>query len=111
LPGVAENHWPVHVSIAMHHAEPDELGLFESRNQPQHARLLAPFDLGLKADEAEMIACEVVLPELHGGVRFATAPRVDEADGFHRAESQCVNASMGHDFDRQAPLEEFLLVE
>ena len=52
----------------MDHAEPDEFGLLEPGNQPQHARLLAPFQLRLEADQAEVIAGEVVLPELHDGV-------------------------------------------
>ena len=38
-------------------------------NQPQHARLIAPLDLRLEPDEAEVIAGQVVLPQLHGGVR------------------------------------------
>ena len=60
---------PVDVGVAVHHAEADELRLLEARNQPQHARLLAPLQLRLKADEAEVIAGEVVLPQLHDGVR------------------------------------------
>ena len=59
-------------------------------NQPQHARLLAPFQLRLKADEAVVIAGEVVLPQLHGGVRRAAGARIDEADRLHRPEPQRV---------------------
>src|SRR6266849_8373599 len=95
----------------MDHAEADELSTFEPRNQSQHARLIAPFDLRLKADEAEMIAGEVVLAQLHGGVRLAAGAWVDEADRLHRPEPQRVAPAVRHHFDRQAPLEELLFVE
>ena len=49
LPRLGEHGRPVDVGVAVHHPEPHELGLLESRNQPQHARLLAPFELRLKA--------------------------------------------------------------
>ena len=95
----------------MHHPEPDELRLLQTGNQPQHASLLAPLDLGLKPDEAEMIAGEVVLPELDDGVGFASGARVGQPDGLHRAEAQRLDAARGHDFDRQAPFEEPRVVE
>ncbi len=40
-------------------------------NETQHARLIAPFDLGLEPDEAVVIAGQIVLPQLHGGVGLA----------------------------------------
>ena len=90
LPRLGEHGRAVHVGVAVHHAEADELGLLEPGNQPQHARLLAPFDLRLEADEAEVIAGEVVLPQLHGGVRLAAGARIDQADRLHRSEAQRV---------------------
>ena len=95
----------------MHHAEADELGALEAGNEPQHARLLAPFDLRLKSHEAEVIAREVVLAQLHGRVRLASRARIREADRLHRTEPQRVAAAVRHDFDRQAAFEEPLLVE
>ena len=95
----------------MHHAEADELRVLEARNHRQHARLLAPLQLRLEADEAEVIAGEVVLPQLHDGVRRAAGARIDEADRLHRAEAQRVAPAMRHHLDRQAALEELLLVE
>ena len=95
----------------MHHPEADELGLLEAGNQPQHARLIAPFDLRLEADQAEVIAGQIVLPELNGGIRLAARPRIDQADRLHRPESQRLTAAMRHHLDRQAALEEFFLVE
>ena len=40
----------------MHHSEPHEFGLLESGNEAEHPRLFAPFDLRLKAHQAEVIA-------------------------------------------------------
>ena len=95
----------------MHHAEADELGLFKSGDEPKHTRLLAPFDLRLESDQAEMIGRQIVLSKLHDRVRRPTGPRIDEANRFHRAETQRVHAAMRHDLDRQAPFEELFLVE
>ena len=95
----------------MHHAEAHELGLLETGHKPQHARLLAPFDLRLKSDEAEVIAREIVLAQLHGGVRLAAGLRIDEADGLHRPEAERVDAAMRHHFNRQTSFEESFLVE
>src|SRR5688572_11914593 len=95
----------------MHHAEAHELGLLEPGDQPEDARLLAPLDLRLEADEAEVIAGESVLTQLHDRVRLAPAARIDEADRLHRSEPQRVAAAVRHDLDRQAPLEEPFFVE
>ena len=95
----------------MHHAEPDELGVLEPGNQPQHALLLAPLQLRLEAHQAVVIAGQVVLPQLHGCVRRAARARIDEADRLHRPEPQRVQAAVRHDLDRQAPFEEDGLVE
>jgi hypothetical protein len=37
--------------------------------------------------------------------------RVDEANRLHRAEAQCVSATVCHHLDRETPFEELLLVE
>ena len=95
----------------MDHAEAHELGVLETRDQLQHARLLAPFHLRLEPDQAEVIAGQRVLPELHDRIGFAAGARVGEADRLHRPEPQRVHAAPGHDFDRQAALEELRIVE
>ncbi len=111
LPCLGEHGRSVHVRIAMDHSEPHELGLFESGHEPQDARLLAPLELRLEADQAVVIAREVVLAQLHGGVRLAAGARIDEADRLHRAEPQRVDPSMRHHFDRQAAFKKAFLVE
>src|SRR4026208_1229877 len=62
LPRFGEHRRAVHVSVAVHHPVAHELRLLEARNQPQHARLVAPFDLRLEPDQAEMIAPAGVPP-------------------------------------------------
>ena len=58
-----------------------------------------------------MIAGQVVLAQLHGGIRFAARPRIDQADGLHRPEAQRVGPAVRHDLNRQTAFEESLLVE
>ena len=95
----------------MHHAEPHELGLFQPRHQPQHARLVAPLDLRLEAHEAEVIAGESVLAQLDDGVGRVAGARIAQPDRLHRAEPQRVAAAVRHHLDRQAALEEHFPVE
>ena len=71
----------------MDHSETDKFRVLEARYELQHARLLAPFQLRLKADEAEMIAGKRVLPKLDGRIRNAPRARIDQADRLHRTEA------------------------
>src|SRR4029079_16184051 len=89
------------------HPEAHELGALEPGNHPQHARLLSPLHLRLEADEAEVIAGNVVLAQLDDGVGFPAGAGVAQPDGFHRPEPQRVDAARRHHLDRQAALEEF----
>ena len=111
LPRLGQHRRAVDVRIPVHHAEADEFRLLQPGNQAQHPRLLAPFELRLKPDEAVVIARQVVLPQLHGRVRRPARSRIGEADRLHGPESQRVQAAVRHHFDRQAALEELLLVE
>jgi len=61
----------------MDHAKTHKLGLFQSGNQSEHTRLLAPFHLRLKSHEAEMVSGQIVLPQLDGGVRFTSGSRIN----------------------------------
>ena len=80
-------------------------------NQSQHARLITPFQLRLEADETVVIARELVLPQLHHGVRPAARARIVQPDRLHRPEAQRVGAPVRHHLDGQTALEEFLAVE
>ncbi len=95
----------------MHHPEADELGVLESRDQRQDACLLAPFQLRLETHQAEVIAGDVVLTQLHHGVRRAPGSRIDESDRLHRSEAERVATAMRHHLDRQTTFEELLFVE
>ena len=95
----------------MDHAKSYELGVLETGDETQHPLLLAPLDLRLEADQAEVIAGERVLPQLHRRVRLAAGARIDEADRLHRSEAQRVPTAMRHHFNGQAALEEAFLIE
>ena len=95
----------------MDHAEADELRLLEPGNQPQHARLLAPFHLRLEPDQAEVIAGEVVLPQLHDRVGLAAGARIRQARPASSARTAACRRRVRHHFDRQAAFEELRLVE
>ena len=79
LPGLAQDGRAVDVGVAMNHAETHELGVLEPGNQLEYARLLAPFHLRLKPDQAEMIAGQRVLPQLDDRVGLAAGARIRQA--------------------------------
>src|SRR5947208_978694 len=58
-----------------------------------------------------MIRGEVILTKLHDGIGCAVGPGIEQADRFHRAETQRINAAVSHHFDRQTSLEKSFLVE
>src|SRR5438552_3613158 len=95
----------------MHHPEAHEFSVLQPGDQSQDARLLAPLDLRLEADEAEVIAGQIVLAQLYGRVRLAPVARIDQPDRPHRAKPQGLPPAMRHHLDRKATLEESLLVE
>ena len=64
-----EQRWRVKKSIAMHLAHSNEVGVFQTRNQAQNLFLLFPTDIRLEADDIVKIACQIILPQLHDGVR------------------------------------------
>ena len=92
----------------MNHAEPDELGVLEARNEAQHSRLLTPLQLRLESDEAEVIAGQVVLTELDDGIRLAARARIGKPHRLHRPEAKRIDAAMRHDFDGQTPSKNFV---
>ena len=79
-----------------------EAGVFQARNQPQHARLVAVFQVILKADQVVGVGTQVFLPELHHGVRPAAGARIVQAHGLHGPKAQRVPSAAGNLFDRQA---------
>jgi hypothetical protein len=111
LPRFLEHRRPVDVRVPVNESEAHELGLLEARHQAEDAGLLAPLQLRLTPDEAEMVRGEVVLAQLQHRVRPAAGARVHQAHRLHRTEAQRVLPAFRHHLDRQAPLEELLLLE
>ena len=101
----------VDVRVAVEHPEAHELGALEARQHPEDALLLADPELRLEADEVEVLPREIVLAELHGGVRLATGARVRQAERLHRAVPQSLDPPLGHGLDRKAPFEVDRLLE
>ena len=90
----------------MHHAETDELRVFETWNQRQDPGLFAPLQLRLESDQAEVIARQIILPQLHHGVRRPACTWIDKAHRLHGSEPQRLAPSMRHHLDRQTPFKE-----
>jgi hypothetical protein len=111
LPRIGQHRGAVDVGVSVHHAEANELGALETRNEAQHALLFAPLQLRLETHQAEMIAGDVVLTQLHHRVRRRGRCEDRQADRLHRTEAGVSTPAMRHDFDGQAAFEELLFVE
>src|SRR5438876_3799240 len=83
----------VEVGVAMNLSELKKLCAFKSRNQTQHARLLAITQMILKADHAVSISHKVFLAELHRRVRLAAIAWINQANRLHRSIAQGVDAA------------------
>ena len=110
LPRGTQGSGPVDVGVPVDHPEPHELRLRQPGDQPEHARLLAPFELRLKSDQTEMVAGERVLSQLHDGIRPTPGPGIHESNRFHGTETQRVLTATSHHLDRQASFEETLAI-
>src|SRR5437868_1855066 len=69
-----------------------EASVFKAGNQTQHARLLAEFQMVLEADQVIGIRPQILLPQLHRGIRYAPGAWIFQPDRFHGAETQSVAA-------------------
>ena len=88
--------------IAVHLAEADKLGARQARDHPQHALLVAPFDVGLEADQVVEGACDVVLAELHHGERTPAGAGIAQTYRRHRSEGQRLRIAASQHLNRQA---------
>ena len=95
----------------MDHAVAHELGLLQTGNHAQHACLLTPLQLRLEPHEAPVVARQVVLPQLHHGVRLPARARIHQSHRLHRPEPQRVAPAMRHHLNGKAALEKRRLVE
>ena len=74
--------------VAVHLAMPHELGGFQAGDEAQDPLLLAPAQIGLKADHVVQGRGAVVLAKLDHGVGPAAGARVDEAHRLEGAKGQ-----------------------
>ena len=82
-----------------------EARIFEAGNQPQHPRLLAKFQMILKAHQVIAVRAQIFLAQLHHGPGRLAGARIAQAHRLHRAKAQRVAAAPGQHFDGQAALE------
>src|SRR4029453_13206264 len=111
LPGLTQDGRTVDIGVAVNHAETYEVGILQAGDQAQHAGLISPFDLRLEADEAPVIAGEVVLPQLYHGVGAASRAWIHQSDRLHRPQPQRVAPAVRHHLNRQTALEKRRAIE
>src|SRR5471032_2657328 len=92
----------IDVGVPVDLAEPQELRLFQARNQPQHPRLVAEFHVVLKADQVETLGAQVFLPKLHHGIWTPASAWIAQPHRFHRPEAERVPAAPRNFLNRQA---------
>ena len=107
LPRLAQHGRPVDVGVAVHHAEPHELGLLEPGDhaaarapaRPTSAASGSPTRLKWSPARLSWRSCTTAY-----GRRPVRG--IGQADRLHRAEPQRVAPAVRHHLDGQAPLEE-----
>ncbi|MNM96156.1 hypothetical protein D3C81_1086230 [compost metagenome] len=95
----------------MHHAIADELGVFETWDHGEDAFLLAPFQVGLEANQVVQCTGSVVLTQLYDRVRQLPGMRVHETNRLHRPEQRGLLAAAHHDFNRHAAFKVYFFLE
>ena len=83
----------------------EELCIFKTGNQAQHASLFAKLQVVLKADEVVAVGPQVFLAQLHNGPGSFSGARIAQAHRLHGAKAQRVASAPGQHFDGQASLE------
>ena len=66
----------------MNLAVAQEARILQPGNQPQHSRLLAKLQVILKSDQVVGIRAQILLPQLHDGVRHLAGARIRSPTGF-----------------------------
>ena len=98
------------VGVAMNLPVAEEARVFKAGNEAQHAGLIAPLEVVLKADEVVAVGAQVFFAQLHDGPGSFAGAWVAQADGLHGAEAQGVAAAAREHFNGQAALEVFELL-
>ena len=74
--------WRIDVSVAVNLSIAQETRILQTRNQPQHSRLVAKLQMILKSDQVIGIGPQVFLPQLHGRVRYCPVRGSFSPTGF-----------------------------
>ena len=75
--------------------------VLKAGNQPQHARLVAIFQVILEADQVVGVGAQVFLAQLHHRIRPFAGTRIVKPHGLHGAKTQGVTPAPPNLFDRQ----------
>ena len=111
LEGEAERVRGVNEAVAVHDAVAQELRVLQARYHPEHATLLGPGEVGLKAYEVVGGTVRVLRTQLHCGPRAPSGPGVGKPHGLERAEAERVVAGPPHLLDGLAGAEQVSLLE
>src|ERR1700677_996643 len=95
----------VDIGVAVNLSVAEKARSFEARDQTQHVRLLAKFQVILKSDKIVRIGPQIFLPQLHRRVWNSVGTRIFESHWLHRAEAQGIASAARDLFDRQAAFE------
>lgn len=95
----------IDVSVAVHAAETNEIGVLQPWNPPETAGLRGVGELGLASYQVEHGAVAVFRAELEDGPGPFPGPGIDEAHGLERAEYQSPLAARGQRLHGHAALE------
>ena len=97
--------------IPVHDAITDELGIFQSRYQPEDTSLLRPLQVCLKAHDVVKGALRIILPQLHHCMGKPPGMGIFQPHRLQRAKQQGILSPGSHFLHRHAALKENLLLK
>ena len=105
LQGRLKQRGRVDVSVAMDLAVTQEPRIFESGNQAQDSGLLSELEMILKSDQVVGVGAQVLLAQLHDGIRSFARAWIAQSHRLHRSEAQSIAAAARDLFDRETAFE------
>ena len=78
--------------------------MLKARDHAENALLLAPFEVGLEADEVVQRTGGVLGAQLHSRPRAVAGARIPQADRAQRTEPDGISPARGHDLNGHAAL-------
>ena len=101
LQSLAQQSRRINVRITMNLSVTQKSRILQTRDQPQHTRLIAKLQMILEADQVVRIRPQVLLPQLHHRIWHFAGARIDESHRLHRTEAKRVASAPGNLLNRQ----------